>query len=578
MPLSILFTSVPMKKSIAVKAMTALAMAGVSLIPNLSDGHTSSFGFENAGPGAVTVWAGTYHTPGETPTLEGQLLLTPQFGAMTPVSTLFTMAVGVKPAGLIDGTTNFFGDPNGGPLLSVDPIIFGTGILTWQGATVNGLVPGLYTIAYDPAFNIPSFKWTPLNATIQGGTVFTFSAAVIGGTVGAMAAAPAPVEVPEIVLIDIGAILSALDSGLPTALAQREILLNVVRTATRDFDARLFRLRSGSTFAGLPGGTPGAQGPTGHELVKRGSDGKTLHAGKDYKATAPEDFKRFELFGSGVFNTYDVDDNGPQRGFDSATYAGSVGMEYKLTRHIALGLGASYIESDTEISRSLGGTDIRGMAFSAYGSAVWRQCYFDLLYSYGVFDNEITRRTLLGSTAHGDTESRNHSIVFNTGYNFELGGLRTGPLAAVEYIHGEFDGWNERGGGRAALSFQGQQYDSLVSRIGWQASYAVPTKFGSITPQVRASWDRENLDDSEAVAVELIHSPFTIIRGARVKSGGKFSASEATRQPGQDYLNIGAGLSAQFGERASVVLDYETHLLQDGASVHVGSIRIAFAF
>ena len=388
-----------------------------------------------------------------------------------------------------------------------------------------------------------------------------------------------PVVVPEVVtfeVTDVGAIFSTLQSGLPLALAQRQILLNTLRTAMRDVGGRLFLLRAGLSLGDE--NTTGAAGPTGRELVHRGSDGKTVSNGKDYKATPEESFRHWELFAAGDYGKYDVDDIGSLRGYNSDVWVGTVGGEYRINKHLAFGLAASYVNSDTDISRNIGGMSIEGMAFSAYGSAVWRDFYFDLLYSYGALDEDIQRRTLVGQTAHGDVENRSNALQFNTGYNLRLGGLRTGPLASAEWIHGELEGYRETGGGTAALDFPGQSYDSLISRLGWQASYTAKTSFGAITPQVRASWDHEYLDSADSVSASLLATPFTTITGSKVTRGDKFTATADTAQPGRDYLNLGAGLSAQFGDRISATLQYETHLFQAAASAHLASVRISVAF
>ncbi|KAB2641741.1 MAG: autotransporter outer membrane beta-barrel domain-containing protein, partial [Verrucomicrobia bacterium] len=388
---------------------------------------------------------------------------------------------------------------------------------------------------------------------------------------------PAAVAAPvTIFVIDQGAIFSVLQSGLPLAVSQREILLNTIQTVLQDIGDRLFRLRAGLL---LDDENPaGVAGPTGREIVRRGSDGKTMSAGKDYKAAPEELFRRWELFAGGDFSKFDVDDTGSLRGHDSEVAVGTVGAEYRLNRHVVFGLAASYIKSDTDISRNIGGMTVEGMAFSAYGSAVWRDFYFDLLYSYGALDEDIQRRTLIGRAAHGDVENRSNALQFNTGYTLRFGPVRTGPLASLEWIHGALEGYRETGGGSAALDFPGQTYDSLVSRLGWQASYTAKTGFGTITPQVRASWDHEYLNSTDAVSASLLSSPFTTITGTSATTGGKFSAFADTAQPGRDFLNLGTGLSAHFGDRVSATVQYETHLFQSSASAHLASVRFSVAF
>ena len=60
--------------------------------------------------------------------------------------------------------------------------------------------------------------------------------------------------------------------------------------------------------------------------------------------------------------------------------------------------------------------------------------------------------------------------------------------------------------------------------------------------------------------------------------GGKFSAFADPAPPGRDFLNLGAGLSAQFGDRVSATVQYETHLFQSSACAHLASVRFSVAF
>ena len=96
---------------------------------------------------------------------------------------------------------------------------------------------------------------------------------------------------------------------------------------------------------------------------------------------------------------------------------------------------------------------------------------------------KIVFKSVVGRAAHGDVENRSNALQFNTGYTLRFGPMRTGPLASLEWIHGALEGYRETGGGSAALDFPGQTYDSLVSRLGWQASYTAKTGFAPSPPR-----------------------------------------------------------------------------------------------
>ena len=136
-----------------------------------ANAHTTSVGYESAGPGSITLWYGTYHYTGFT---EGSLSLVGQdvsFSATVP----FTLLTATKPTGLIDGTTNFY--TNGTQLTGTANRV----INTWQGSTFNNLVAGTYVYTYIP-ISQPTQDWQPIDNVILSSS-FTITAAILGSPV-----------------------------------------------------------------------------------------------------------------------------------------------------------------------------------------------------------------------------------------------------------------------------------------------------------------------------------------------------------------------------------------------------------
>jgi len=178
-----------MKKSILFLAV-AFIFAGVGM----ASAHTSSLGFVNAGPGSVTFYTGSYHSLAENGGInEGTLTLTGVSVPFGPVTTAFNiLPVAVKPAGLVDGTNNFFWHDDGTFPHSVDPTIFGLGIKIWQGVTFSGLSAGDYSFTCGLTCGSTQV-WDTLGSGV--GQV-TLSGAIVGP--------PAVPEPATIVLLGLG--------------------------------------------------------------------------------------------------------------------------------------------------------------------------------------------------------------------------------------------------------------------------------------------------------------------------------------------------------------------------------------
>ena len=205
--------------------------------------------------------------------------------------------------------------------------------------------------------------------------------------------------------------------------------------------------------------------------------------------------------------------------------------------------------------------------------------YADLLYSFGDYEDEVHRNTLFGATARATPHARHHTVQFHTGWNFHAGPVVTGPIAAVSYTHGALDGYAETGAGAQDTRVAAQGYDSLRTELGWQASQRVPVGFGAVTWQLRASWQRENLDGRESVRVGLVNSPLFAVggHGALRRTGG-LALNGQTARPGDDFLALGGGLQCEWGERTRLLLDYEADLGRAGRSEQLAAVRVGVSF
>ncbi len=129
-----------LKKSLMIAASALVLFGAVT-----AQAHTTSIGFVNAGPGAVTFYTGSYHS--NVGVNEGSLTLTGVSVAFGPVTKAFDIpSVNTKPVGLVDGTSNFYWQTtnSGSPTLTSDPLFAG-GVEIWQGVTFTGLNPGTYS-------------------------------------------------------------------------------------------------------------------------------------------------------------------------------------------------------------------------------------------------------------------------------------------------------------------------------------------------------------------------------------------------------------------------------------------------
>ena len=96
------------------------------------------------------------------------------------------------------------------------------------------------------------------------------------------------------------------------------------------------------------------------------------------------------------------------------------------------------------------------------------------------------------------------------------------------------------------------------------ASKQMKTSFATITPQVRLSYERQNIRNNNGTSVSLINVPF--------------SSTGGSQAPGQDYLVAGLGVSLAFNVRFSLMLSYQGQFFRHDLQAHFGSLRFSYQF
>jgi IPTL-CTERM motif len=174
------------------RVLGLLGLIGLCAGMGTAAAHTTSLGYvPGTTAGSVTFWTGSY-SHGGTPVNEGTATLTGVSVNYNQVVNFNIPPVSVKPAGLVDGTNNFFWGPLVGSTypfpVSVDPVLFG-GVVWWQGVTFTGLVPGTYTFTCGNNCGVTQ-QWQSLNSGAGETVTVNLTGNVIGGGGGPAADIP----------------------------------------------------------------------------------------------------------------------------------------------------------------------------------------------------------------------------------------------------------------------------------------------------------------------------------------------------------------------------------------------------
>ena len=221
-----------------------------------------------------------------------------------------------------------------------------------------------------------------------------------------------------------------------------------------------------------------------------------------------------------------------------------MGVDYRLTQHFVVGLMGGYSHSWTDLtpSGSIGVDSGWGGIYTGY---VGHGFYANGAVYGGHYTFQSARAGLLGF-ANGSSGGGELSTFLVSGYDFHLGRLKIGPVAALQYAVASLDGFTERGS-VAPLRVNSDSQDSLVTDLGFRAADNFSVASVSLSPFVRVAWEHEYKYSSLPISANLTEFPNspTPIAGPSL---------------GHDSAVINAGLSVQWNSHLSSYISYDGQL------------------
>jgi outer membrane autotransporter protein len=352
-------------------------------------------------------------------------------------------------------------------------------------------------------------------------------------------------------------------------------------------------IRSGSTgfsAAGLAinGINPSFNGPMSFRTGVAGPNGNEGKESKEVKQVAPTE-NRWGAFLTGTGEWVGVSDDFNARGYDIATGGFTVGVDYKVCSHFAVGLMAGYVGTGVDLNDG-GRVLVNGGKLGVYATMFQNRqpvaaptglskdsskeapapvqdvnpgFYADVA-AVGGYSSYDMHRSALQGTARGDTDGGDLNVLFGAGYDFKKGGFTFGPTASFNYTYVGVGSFNESGS-LAPLHFQSQGQESIRTAFGAKASYDWKVGGLLIKPELRAAWQHEYGDATYALDSSFANgdgNTFTVW-GPRI---------------GRDSFLLGAGFAIQLNDRCSTYFYYDGELGRERYDSHnvSGGVRVSF--
>jgi outer membrane autotransporter protein len=278
--------------------------------------------------------------------------------------------------------------------------------------------------------------------------------------------------------------------------------------------------------------------------------------------------------GSGDFvNVGDDDPNA--RGYDITTGDFTIGADYRIGDHFAIGIDGGYAASTADLVDD-GHIEFDGGKIGGYATVfgfkfLGANIHLDGAASGG-WNNYDTRRTGLDNvtlmqyddTARGSTDGSEFNALLAYGGDYHFGCLLIGTWSSLQYTNIHIDGFTEHGS-LAPLLIEDQSEDSFRATTGLRLAYDAHIGRMIIRPEVRAAYQHEYGDDAYPI-------------DARFASGAGDVFTVHGPKIGRDAALVGAGINVQWNSRFSTYVYYDGVLGRDNYDNNAvsGGLRVSF--
>jgi outer membrane autotransporter protein len=275
----------------------------------------------------------------------------------------------------------------------------------------------------------------------------------------------------------------------------------------------------------------------------------------------PSRENRWGVWVSGFGDFVNVDGDGNGKGYDFTTGGVTVGIDFRITDNLVVGLMGNY--SHTWSNLKPGHLEVNSGRGGLYASWFERGFYLDGAI-YGGGNSIDTARSGLGGLASGGTDGSEWSAFLSAGYDFHIGRLTVGPIAALQYTEVNIDGFSEKGSAAPMAIHEGSA-ESLRSDIGFRAFYQWQIGKVILEPSLKATWEHEYKYSALPITAGFA--------GVPGPSGTFFGPNE-----GHDSAVVDAGVTVQWTPTLSTYINYDGQLGRDryGSNAVTGGVKVAF--
>jgi outer membrane autotransporter protein len=319
-----------------------------------------------------------------------------------------------------------------------------------------------------------------------------------------------------------------------------------------------------------------------YQVASTGTAADDLQLAQTSPTEASFSSGRLGLFVNALGQFGGRDSTGSEDGYSFNNIGTVFGLDYRFTDKFVAGGAFGYTHSNTDFDvtpASAPGQYIHSNLFQGNLYATVQATdalYFNWLGTVGGGSSDSVRHIIINSTtaapsinrfANGSFGTQTYSAALEAGYAIPIDALTLTPTARFEYRRLGSDSFSESGASGLDLSYGGTSTSAVLSMLGGQASYAISTSFGVLSPTVRADWAHQYNNGNTSLNVTYANDP--------TQTSNFVLLGDA---PTRNYFDVGAGVAAQLQGDVSLFINYDAivGLSHTSYNSFTAGVRLAF--
>jgi len=261
------------------------------------------------------------------------------------------------------------------------------------------------------------------------------------------------------------------------------------------------------------------------------------------------------------------DDRSTAVGFDYTTKNIYGGVDYRITPNFVMGALFGYGTTDGTLHGSTGEAD-----FDSYQGALYATYFTGGFYAtlgatvVGNDWDKIERNTFfVGERAQGSTHGQTGGLKIETGYAFDVNGFNVGPVGGLRWSHISIDGYSENGAPGLNQQVGEQNFESLITSFGVEASTVTDFMGFSVAPHVRLTYDHEFKDSDRVITTSLVSQPLVPV-------------TTPLDNPARDSIRIGGGVNVALADSLTAMFDFNATAARSDGNDYQALAKLRFAF